>query len=327
MSDAGQGAPEGGPCHSRIGPAARAEVGVERDPAAARAGARQSRPQPLPASLAVERQGDPGEVDQLVARQGRRQRRRGRQLEQLPRRRLAAPVGKAPLALGVRLDDVEPRQPPRQALYEAGAHALGFPARQHLGAPRIVAQRREVVDLGSQPRQVDGRVERIAAPAAREAAVGQLAQLDHALADAGDRCHGLPFRVAAACGGRADRVLVSAATAPADSSAVESSFVRGVPSLDRQSARPKELLRIEQRTAGDQARDVRQRRRNGRGAGRARGGRRLDDGCKPARCGGHGMREQERRARGGGELGGPVATAAVPPRNGTSMAPLASLPR
>ena len=88
--------------------------------------------------------------------------------------------------MGVGLNHVQPGQPARQPHDMADPDLLRLPAGDHLVAPRIVAQRRDVIDRHAEPGEVDRRVERVAAPPAREPPVRGFAQLDHTLADAGN---------------------------------------------------------------------------------------------------------------------------------------------
>src|ERR1700760_2318149 len=95
----------------------------------------------------------------------------------------------AALALRIRPDQIEagelsldPDDPP-------GPDALGHPSRDHLGAQGIVAERGDIVHGDAEAREIDRRVERIAAGAARIQAAARLLQLDHAFADAGYAGH------------------------------------------------------------------------------------------------------------------------------------------
>ncbi len=92
---------EGGLGDLAVRPAAGAEIGVEGDAAAAGADHVEGVEQPGAPGLAVERQGDPRQVDEVVAGQSGRDLGRLRQVEQQPRRRAVAPVVEAALAVGV----------------------------------------------------------------------------------------------------------------------------------------------------------------------------------------------------------------------------------
>ena len=67
------------------------------------------------------------------------------------------------LAGDVSLNDVEARERARNAEHPVDADALGPPRRDHLGAQRIVAERRDTVAGNAQASQVDGGVERVVA--------------------------------------------------------------------------------------------------------------------------------------------------------------------
>ena len=106
-----------------------------------------------------------------------------RQVEQQPRRGTVAPVVEAALSGSIGGDHVEPRQAPGHAHDEACPHAFRLPGAHHLLAPGIVAERRDVVHGHAKTRQVYGRVQGVAAIAARQQRARGLRQLDHALAD------------------------------------------------------------------------------------------------------------------------------------------------
>src|SRR4051794_9861952 len=150
-----------------IGPAARAEIGVEHEASAEQARALDRREQPRAPGRVVDRQRDRGEIDDIVARQRVEDLVRLRQVHQPTCRGTVAPMEELSLAFGIQLDHVEAGQLARQTQHAPRADALRGPGRDHLIAQGVVTERGEVVDLALQPRQIDRRVEGVTAEAAR----------------------------------------------------------------------------------------------------------------------------------------------------------------
>ena len=105
------------------------------------------------------------------------------QLEQLARRRLAAPVAEAALALGVGLDHVEAGQPAGHAQHQVGLDAFGRGHRDDAVGIGIVAERGGIGHVDAGARQIDRGVEGVAAAGHAETAVAAAGQFDHDLAD------------------------------------------------------------------------------------------------------------------------------------------------
>ncbi len=191
-----------------VGPQPWPVVVVEDHRRAACAQARGQRRQARAAGRRQDGQADAAEVER-AQRVGPALQRRVAVggVEVAARRGLLAPVMETAFTLGVDLDEVQPRQPPRQAAHEAGAQALGLPALQQPVAERVVAQRGGVVHAqalrGTAARQVDRRVQRVAAKGLLQRAEGPALQFEHALAEAHHRpacprrCRLLPRHVLA----------------------------------------------------------------------------------------------------------------------------------
>ena len=133
-----------------IGPAAGAEIGVEGDARAAPARAVKRREQPRPPRLVVDRERDRGEIDDIVAGERLQDVLGLGQIHQLARRGAVAPVEELSLALGVGLDHVDAGQFALEPRHVRRADALGLPARDHLVAQRVVAERGDIVDLDTE---------------------------------------------------------------------------------------------------------------------------------------------------------------------------------
>jgi hypothetical protein len=188
MSATEQGG-EGGLCLVRVGPTARAEVGIEDDARTAGARPAQSIDENGAAARAVERERHSREINMAIAGKRRAQGARLGQDEEVAGGSLVPPVRETALATMIGLDNIEPRQAPFESNYRASADTLGCPRGQHLLAPRVVAERGEVVDGYAKTGEVNRRIERVAAEAPRHAAVGVLRELDHAFADGRDAWH------------------------------------------------------------------------------------------------------------------------------------------
>src|SRR5581483_10109913 len=93
---------------------------------------------------------------------------------------------KAAFAAGVALDHVEPRDAAGYTQHFAGVDTLRLPRRDHRLAQRIVPKRGNIGSLNAEPRQIDGRIESVAAETTREQAVAGGGELDHAFANGGD---------------------------------------------------------------------------------------------------------------------------------------------
>src|SRR5205807_61301 len=94
-------------------PVAGTEVAVEDDLCALLAGHLDKREETADPRVGIERERDPGEIDELCFEQGLAEGSPFRQFEKLARRRFAAPIIEMAPAISVALDHVEPRQPPR----------------------------------------------------------------------------------------------------------------------------------------------------------------------------------------------------------------------
>ncbi|MNP12481.1 hypothetical protein D3C76_1047130 [compost metagenome] len=171
------------------GPQTRAVVVVEDDSGIALAGLDQGFQQFFPTLHAQHRKGDAAEIQHVVIRQRRQDRRGGRGGEAIAHRRFIAPIEKTTLAGGVGLDAIQPRQAARQTLDQAQANVFGGPAMAHGIAETVIAQGGDVIHRASGaqfPGQVDRGVQGIAAETLLQTAVGAVLQLDHAFADQGD---------------------------------------------------------------------------------------------------------------------------------------------
>jgi hypothetical protein len=173
----------------RIGPAAGAEVGVEGN-----ADATLSRPveraeQLRPSLRAINRQRDGREIDEVIGRKRVQDVRGLGQIHQAACSRILPPMKEAAVAELVGPDQVDAGQLAFQAYNPACSDALGSPARDHLVAHGVVAERGDIVDVDAKPGKIDRRVQGIAAVAPRVQAALGLLQLDHALADAGHFGH------------------------------------------------------------------------------------------------------------------------------------------
>ncbi len=171
------------------GPQPRTIVVVEGDPDTALTRARQCLQQFGTPLLAKHCQGNAAEIQHVVAGQRCQDRLGRRGHEAVAHGSFVAPVEETPLTIGVGLDAVEPRQASRQALHLAQTDALVRPDPAHRIAEAVVAQRRDVVDLGpltQQSGKVYRGIERVAAEALAQAAISMLLQFDHAFADKGD---------------------------------------------------------------------------------------------------------------------------------------------
>ncbi len=146
--------------------------------------------QPLAPGIGQHREADATEIEHLITSQRRQQGLGVGAVETFACRRLAPPVQKAPLAIGVGLDQVEARQAPGQHPHPLVTHALLAPTGAHGLAQGVVAHRGQVIHLHlailQQAPQVDGRIERIAAKGLGQLPIRLGTQLDHALADEAD---------------------------------------------------------------------------------------------------------------------------------------------
>src|SRR6185437_3622781 len=172
-----------------IGPAAGTKIGVERDARAALARLAERREQSPAPAFRIDRQRNRREIDEIVAAERLQQAFGLGEVQQAARRRTFTPMVEAALAFVVGRDHVEARQLALEPRDFCRADAFGLPARDHLVAQGIVAERGDVIDGDAKARQIDRRVERVAAKAARIEAGAGLLQLDHALADAGYAGH------------------------------------------------------------------------------------------------------------------------------------------
>ena len=162
---------------------------VEDDSRIALAGLDQGFQQLFPALHAQYRQGNAAEIQHVVVRQRRQNRRGGRRSEAIAHRCFIAPVKETTLASGVGLDAIQPRQTSGQALHHAQANVFFGPALAHGITETVIAQGRDVVHR-ARAAQLSGQVHRgvqgIATEALAQAAVGMVLQLDHAFADQGN---------------------------------------------------------------------------------------------------------------------------------------------
>src|SRR5262249_47230481 len=90
------------------------------------------------------------------------------------------------------LDQIDAGQLALQPRHPASADAFGLPARDHLVAQGVVAKRGDVIGFDAETCEIDRRVQRVTAKAARVEAARRRPQLDHAFADAGYSCHDRP---------------------------------------------------------------------------------------------------------------------------------------
>jgi hypothetical protein len=112
-----------------------------------------------------------------------------RQVEQQPRRRTVPPVIEEALSGSIGAYHIEAGQASGYSHDEARPHAFRFPGAHHFLAPGIVAECSNVVYKYAEARQIYGRVQCVAAIAARQQPAGGLRQLDHALAEGRDAGH------------------------------------------------------------------------------------------------------------------------------------------
>ena len=111
-----------------------------------------------------------------------------RQLEQVARRRLAAPVVEAARLPVASVSITErPGQPAGHAQHEIARHAFGGGEREDAVRIGIVAERGREGGVDAGAREIDRRVEGVAAAADGEAAVAAAREFDHHLADATTR--------------------------------------------------------------------------------------------------------------------------------------------
>ena len=164
-------------------------VVVEDDSSIALPGLDQGFQQFFPALHAQYRQGNAAEIQHVIVRKRRQDRRGRRRSEAITNRRFIAPVEKTTLASGIGLDAIQPWQASGQALDHAQADVFLGPALAHGIAETVIAQGRDVVHRASAGQfsgQVHRRVQGIATEALLQAAIGAVLQLDHAFADQGD---------------------------------------------------------------------------------------------------------------------------------------------
>ena len=161
----------------------RPEIAVEGDLGALLPRHLDDGKEPAEPGVGIERQRDAGEENQPRPHHALGDAIPVGKLEQFARRRLAAPVAKAALALVVGLDHVEARQAARHAQHQVGVDALGRGHRDDAVGIGIVAQRRGISHVDAGARQIDRGVERVAAARHAETAIVAAGHLDHDLAD------------------------------------------------------------------------------------------------------------------------------------------------
>ena len=164
-------------------PALRPEIAVEGDLGALLARHLDDGQQPAEPGVGIKRQRNAGKENQPRAHHALGDAIPVGQLEQLARRRLAAPVAEAPLALAVGLDHVEPGETAGHAQHQVGLDAFGRGHRNHAVGVGVVAERGGVSHVDPGARQIDRRVERVAAAGHAETAIAATGHFDHHLAD------------------------------------------------------------------------------------------------------------------------------------------------
>ena len=123
--------------------------------------------------VGVERQRDAGEIDQLGGEQAFGDAVPVGQLEQVARRRVAAPMVEVPRCRRIGVDQGKSRQPAGRPQDQVARNSFGGGQRQDAVRIGIVAERAREGDVETRARQVDRGVEGVAAVGQREAAVAR----------------------------------------------------------------------------------------------------------------------------------------------------------
>ena len=96
---------------------------------------------------------------------------------------MVAPIAEAALAIGVGLDQIEPRGAVRHAHDQLGANSFGRRQRQQRVGIGIIAERGRERGVDPGPGEIDRHVESVAGTADGEAAVAAAGEFDRRLAD------------------------------------------------------------------------------------------------------------------------------------------------
>jgi hypothetical protein len=136
--------------------------------------------------VAVERQGDAGEIDHARVQQAFGHQSPFRQLEQLARGRAIAPVEEAALTFAVGFDQIEPGHAVSNTQHEIAGDPFGPGHLSDCGGIWIVAQRRRIGDVDPGAGKIDRGIERVATEGEAITTVAPARQLHHHLADGYD---------------------------------------------------------------------------------------------------------------------------------------------